>query len=146
MYFLLIAGGVLALDQATKVLVLQAIPAGTVWRLIPGLLSLRPVHNYGAAFGVLSHRTPLLIGVALLAIGLMVHYYRTLSWKRRAVKVGLALAAAGALGNLWDRVHFGFVRDFLVVRGYPTVFNVADSAITIGVGLILFAIWREEAR
>jgi signal peptidase II len=146
MHFLLIVGAVLALDQASKILVLAAIPPGTERAVLPGLLFLRPVHNFGAAFGVFPHRTMLFVAVAVVAVALMVYYYRKLDWRRPAVKVGLALAAGGAAGNLWDRVHFGFVRDFLVVRWYPAVFNVADSAIFLGIGLILVAIWREEVR
>lgn len=146
MRFLLIAAAVVALDQSSKVLISRAIPAGAARAVIPGLVHLRPVRNFGAAFGVLPHWTFLFVAIAVVAVALMAYYYRRLTWRSPAAKVGLALAAAGALGNLLDRLRFGYVRDFVAVRWYPAVFNVADMAIVVGLGLLLLALWREEAR
>lgn len=146
MLYVLTGAALVALDQLSKALVGRAIPAGGVRPVIPGVLSLRPVANSGAAFGVLPQWTAVFIFAAIVFLGLALHWYRKLTGRRPAAKVGLTLAAAGAAGNLLDRVRFGFVRDFLDLRGYPAIFNVADVAIVAGIGLLAFALWREEAR
>ncbi|HHW13834.1 MAG TPA: signal peptidase II [Firmicutes bacterium] len=146
MRFLLCAAAVLALDQFTKALAERLVPPGAVRSVIPGLLQVRPAANFGAAFGLLPHRTELFIAVAVVALGLIVRYHRRLTAHGRAGRLGLTLAAGGALGNLLDRLRFGYVRDFFDVRGYPAIFNVADLAIVVGTALILLALWREEAR
>ncbi|MDI6870082.1 MAG: signal peptidase II [Bacillota bacterium] len=146
MRFVLIGAAIVALDQLTKALVGRTVPPGGARPVIPGLLSLRPAENFGAAFGFFPRWTLLFIAIAVVAVSLMAYWYRRLTWQRQAAKAGLALAAAGAVGNLIDRVRFGYVRDFIDVRWYPAIFNVADVAIVVGIGLLLIALWREEAR
>jgi signal peptidase II len=86
-------------------------------------------------------RVPLLLLVALVAMVFIVLYYRRLEPSARAVKLALMLVFGGALGNFLDRVRLGYVIDFIVWHWYnraqwPT-FNVADAAITVGVGLMV---------
>jgi signal peptidase II len=146
MRFVLVGATIVALDQFSKAFAGRLVPAGGSWPVIPGLLEVRPVMNFGAAFGLLPHWTLFFIALAVVAVALMTYFYRRLTWARPAAKIGLTLAAAGAVGNLLDRLRFGYVRDFFNVRWYPAIFNVADVALVVGIGLLLLSLWREEAR
>jgi signal peptidase II len=139
----LIAGAVLLLDQATKALVLAHLPLGASVTVIPGGFDLTHVLNPGGAFGFLAELSPglrglLFTGVSALAAGLIVAVYRQTPADKRLTRCGLALVFGGAVGNLVDRLRFGAVVDFLDVYAgdlHWPAFNVADSAITVGVGL-----------
>lgn len=139
-----LGGIVLILDQAAKWLALQRLPPGVPLRVVDGVFSLTLVMNPGLAFGMLGTVQP---GwrwmVALLSIGALA-VLATLA--RRLLPDGGAVAAVaigmifgGAAGNLIDRARFGAVVDFLDVywRGWHwPAFNVADSAISVGVALL----------
>lgn len=143
LFLSLLAGAVIALDQATKALVLAHLPFGMSRPVIPGLFDLTHVLNPGGAFGFLSGMSPGLRGalftsVAALAAGLIVAVYRQTPADRRLTRTGLALVFGGAVGNLVDRLRFGAVVDFLdfyVGELHWPAFNVADSAISVGVCL-----------
>ncbi len=142
---------VLILDQVSKAWVLTILGTreGAERHVLGDLVYLRLVHNTGAAFGMLPNAS-LLFGVAAVAVivGILM-YSRRLAGAARIVRVALGLELGGALGNLVDRVRYGYVVDFIDVRVWPYVFNVSDSAITIGVVLLLYHILSEggtEAR
>jgi signal peptidase II len=143
---LIVSGGILALDQVTKALVLAHLPLGGSIAITPGLLSLTHVQNPGGAFGFLAGMSPelrglLFIAVSLLAAGLILYFYWQTPANQRFLAVSLALVLGGALGNLMDRLRFGMVVDFLdfYIRDmHWPAFNVADSAITVGV--LVFAV------
>jgi signal peptidase II len=90
--------------------------------------------NYGAGFGILQNQQPLLILIGVGVIFLILYKYKTLA---EGWKVPASLILGGALGNLVDRFVFGFVRDFISIWIWPS-FNLADAAITVGVGWILY--------
>jgi signal peptidase II len=132
-------------DQTTKMLVIENL---TLYQRIPLLpvLDLVRLHNTGAAFSFLAGESGwqnwLFSGVALIVSGGILWWLVTLKEDgRRALQLGLALVLGGALGNVIDRVLYGYVVDFILFYyqdwSYPA-FNVADSAITCGVVLILF--------
>ncbi len=125
-------------DQLTKSAIRAALRPTQSIPLIPSVLHLTYVQNTGAAFGLFQGYTGvfILLSVAVTAWILAV-FLRTRSPMPRLTATGLALVLSGALGNLIDRVRFGYVVDFIDIRIWP-VFNVADSAITIGVGLLLW--------
>lgn len=137
----IVAGTVLILDQATKALVLAHLPLGGSVPVIPGFFDLTHVHNPGGAFGFLSGmsadvRALLFVAVSLLAAGLILYFYWQTPPSQRSLAVGLSLLFGGAVGNLVDRVRFGGVVDFLDLYAgnlHWPAFNVADSAITVGV-------------
>jgi signal peptidase II len=141
--FALIAGVVLILDQLTKALVLEHLPLGAGISLIPGFFDLTHVQNPGGAFGFLAGLSPGLRGllftaVAAVAAGLIVAVYHQTPAGQMLMRVGLALVFGGAVGNLIDRLRFSAVVDFLDVyvgELHWPAFNVADSAITVGVCL-----------
>lgn len=121
---------VLALDQGTKALIRSSIAEGEQ-REVLGPLSLVDVHNRGVAFGFLGDGGVPVLLVTLVALALLLAYFvrhadRPLLW----LPTGLVLG--GALGNIVDRVHQGYVTDFIHVPHWPA-FNVADVCITCGV-------------
>jgi signal peptidase II len=135
---------VVILDQATKAWVLSNLPLGRGFTVIPGLFDITHVHNPGGAFGFLASmsaeiRTLLFVAVAVAAIAAVVVFYWQTPVRQRGTALGLSLVLGGAVGNLVDRVRFGIVVDFLDVYvrdlHWPA-FNVADSAISVGVCLI----------
>lgn len=148
--FLLLSFAILVLDQWTKWLVERAIPLHDSWEIVPGVFYLSHVRNSGIAFGLMpAHgelwRELLLVTVACAAIGLVARLFVTAEPTERRFLFALSLVAGGAVGNLIDRVTTGAVTDFLAVYlgsyRWPD-FNVADSALVIGIGLFLLdAFW-----
>ncbi|MGD9505508.1 MAG: signal peptidase II [Syntrophobacteraceae bacterium] len=151
MGFLLVIGGIVVLlDQFSKFLVLRFMAIHSVIEIIPGFFNLAHVHNTGAAFSLLAGADPawrrlFFICMSFVGLGIISYAYRKAPAGDFWQKSALALLFGGALGNLIDRLRFGEVVDFLDVyvgaHHWPT-FNVADSAITAGAVLLLFAILR----
>lgn len=140
-----IALAIVVLDQATKAMVKAKLPLHESITVIPGFFDLTHVRNTGAAFGMLDntdfpYKPALMVLVALIALGAVASYALTLPATQRIARFGLALILGGAVGNLIDRATMGYVVDFVDVyfRGvHFWAFNVADSAITVGVVLML---------
>jgi signal peptidase II len=137
--------GIVALDQLTKAGVRKMLPVNGSVIIIPGFMDLTHVTNTGAAFGLLNNAqfplkwlvVALVAASALVAVGL---YAASLARHQLVARIGLALILGGAAGNLLDRVLTGSVVDFVDVywRTYHFwAFNVADSAITIGVSVMI---------
>jgi len=135
MTLLLIAGFVVLLDQLTKYLVRLTIPLGRSVPVIKGVFHLTYTRNPGAAFGLLSGQYSVFLVVTLLIIFLILLYYWRVRSRNGFVCWGLGLVLGGAVGNLIDRLSSGLVVDFLDFRIWP-VFNLADTAIVIGVALL----------
>ena len=133
---------VVLLDQLTKYLIASTMEVGQSFSLIEDFLAITYVRNPGAAFGVLPYRTAFLIVVTLIVVGLIVYFYHVLPASYTLLRLGMALQLGGALGNLIDRVHNVFVVDFIDLKFFPPVFNLADLFIVIGVIIFLFAFWR----
>lgn len=140
-----IAGTIVVLDQVTKAAIRATLPLHESITVIPGFFSLTHVRNTGAAFGMLNtvefaFKPLVMVGIALIALGAVATYARALPPDQRLARLGIAMILAGAVGNLIDRATTGFVVDFVDVywRGvHFWAFNVADSAITVGVALML---------
>jgi len=126
----IIVASILFFDQLTKFLAVKLLPLNHPLVVIDNFFYLTLVRNKGAAFGILKDQLVFFILITLVAIVII-----ALSLKEknssRLYKIGLAFMLAGALGNLIDRVSFGYVIDFLDFRVWP-VFNLADSFVTIG--------------
>ena len=152
MLLLSIAGGVLILDQLTKLLIIQYFPLYTYHQVIPGFFNLVHARNTGAAFSLLAGantfwRQAFFVGLTIIVLVILVTAYFKLRRDDYWTKAGYALISGGALGNLADRLRLGEVVDFLdfYIGSYHwPAFNVADSAISIGVTLLLLDLWREE--
>ena len=137
--------GILALDQLTKQVVRTSIELYDAIEVIPGFLNLVHVRNTGAAFGFLSsvsiaNKQLLMTAIALMAMTAIVAYARQVEPRETLARTGLALILGRAMGKLFDRASAGYVVDFIDVywRTYHFwAFNVADSAITVGAGLLI---------
>jgi signal peptidase II len=141
-------------DRLTKWIIRAHVSAWDNYAVIPGFFSIVHTENRGAAFGILADSTSEWRTVFLIAlsIGVMAFITTLLLQPARgglvstpALRVGLALVLGGALGNVYDRALAGSVTDFLEFyfgRYQFPAFNVADSAITIGAGLLVIDIWR----
>jgi signal peptidase II len=136
---------VLALDQATKALVRHYLALHETVTVIPGFLNVTHVLNTGAAFGLLNTadfpgKTVLIVALATAGLIGVAVYSVSLTSGQLMARIGLALIVGGAAGNLIDRVTVGSVVDFVDVywRDYHFwAFNAADSAITIGVAIMI---------
>jgi signal peptidase II len=147
-FYLLIALLVVLLDRWTKHMVAQRISLYGHIQVIPGFFRLTHTENTGAAFSLFADstapwKTGLLIAFSVIALLVV----SVLLWKNHhahvATGIGLSLIMGGALGNLWDRLARGRVVDFLLfyVKRYQwPVFNLADSAIVVGAGLLVLEI------
>jgi signal peptidase II len=149
-----IAAAVVAVDQLSKWYVERSMQLHQSIPVIDGLFSLTYVRNAGAAFGLFADlpwtaRMPLLVLVSVGALGVLVVILRGLHPNEVGLRVALAGVLGGAIGNLIDRVRYGEVVDFVDVywREYHwPAFNVADSCITVGIGVLLFhSLWPRRA-
>jgi signal peptidase II len=143
--FVLAGAVVVALDQLTKQLALSGLDDGPVDLI--GSLQLRLTFNDGAAFNLGSGRTSAIAVLAIVVAGVLVRLGCTAD--RRAVAVGFGIVFGGASGNIVDRAFRagdgflgGHVIDFVDPQWWP-VFNVADSALWVGIGVLLLATWRD---
>ncbi len=133
----LIAAITLAADQLAKYSVTSCFVPGESLPVLPPLLHLSYVRNTGAAFGLLKGQQALFILCTLLVIGWIVWEFLRKRPIPAAVVWGYALILGGSVGNLIDRLRVGYVIDFIDLRVWP-VFNLGDSAITIGVALLIW--------
>jgi signal peptidase II len=147
----LISGGVLVLDQATKVLVDKTMTLHQSIEIVPNFAHLTYLRNTGAAFGFLagaqsSLRIVFFALISLLAIGCIVYLIRGLRPQQKTLFASLSLILGGAIGNLIDRLRLGEVIDFIDLHWYDVhwpAFNIADSAISIGVALLFIQMLRK---
>lgn len=150
-YFFLVLV-IVGLDRWTKWLIHSRLLLNQTILIIDGFFNITYVRNTGVAFGILDPvslplKSALLALLSLAAIaGVILYSWRT-PVSKTLLQVALNLILAGAVGNLYDRIKYGYVVDFIEVyfRNYrwPS-FNLADSAITVGVGLLALELFRRE--
>ncbi|WP_041607658.1 signal peptidase II [Halobacteroides halobius] len=128
----------LVLDQLTKYLVVKNFTLYQSIPIIKDVFHLTYVQNRGAAFGILQNQVTFFIVISIVVIGLLIYFYHELPLDNFWNRFALGLALGGTIGNLIDRVRVGYVIDFLDFRIWP-VFNIADSAIVVGVSI--FSYW-----
>jgi signal peptidase II len=138
---------VLVADQISKYLVLSNLAPGQFWNPITSLtpwVSITHVTNTGAAFGLFQDRGPLFVVIAVLVVAAIIFYYRQLPAGQWWIKASLGLQLGGALGNLLDRLRLDYkVIDFIDFKIWP-VFNLADSAIVLGVAVLAYYLLRDS--
>lgn len=133
------------LDQLSKLWIVNHIALGDVKPFLPGIFSLTYLQNRGAAFSILQDQQWFFTIVTCLVIGVAVYYtykYIRGSWWFLS---GLLLIIAGGIGNFIDRLRLGYVVDMvhLDFMGFA-IFNMADSYLTVGVIILMIALWKEE--
>lgn len=140
-FVLAVAGGVLS-DIVSKWIVFSQINEFESITLIPGLINILQSKNEGVVFGMFPGKNHLFIVFSILAIAAILFVYSKSDKTPFVSNLALGLVLAGALGNLWDRIWYGYVRDFIDFHignkyHWPT-FNIADSLICIGIAFMVF--------
>ena len=152
LHLLLISNALIIFDQYTKLMITLHVPLHYSVRVIDDFFSLTHIRNAGVAFGLFAnnasdYKALFFITVSVIAImAILVIYYQTPNYKRMVLN-GLILILSGAIGNLIDRVLYKEVIDFLdfyYQDFHWPAFNVADSCITIGVGLMMVDLFRDQ--
>ena len=131
--------GVVALDQFTKALVMKSMVPGESIPILQDIFHLTYVLNPGAAFGILSNQRAFLLATGAVLIVATAYFYPLLKKSDGCLQLGATMILSGAVANLIDRVQTGFVVDFFDFRIWP-VFNVADIAIVLGMGFMIYSI------
>lgn len=143
----------IGLDQLVKLLVSGNMELYESIPVIPKVFELTYIHNKGAAFGMLSeHRWVFMIISSVAIIGMGIYLFRFCK-ENMLFKVGLALVISGGIGNMIDRLAYGYVIDMLEATFIETIFgwsfaifNVADSFVCVGAGLVIFCLIRDIIR
>ena len=142
----------IVLDQVTKLYIARTLPLHGMISVVKNFFTITYLRNPGAAFGMLATspwRLPFFILVSTVAVVVIFMLIRKLRDEQKLSALALSLILAGALGNLIDRVSYGEVIDFIFVHWYDhywPAFNVADSAICVGVFLLAIDMFLEERR
>lgn len=137
-WFLALPAAIVGLDQLTKWIIRGWLERGEAYSLI-WPLKIVHVTNSGAAFGMFQGAGPLLVITSVVGMVAILVYLFNPGFAHPLMRLGLAFMLGGAVGNLIDRVSEGRVVDFVKVPNFPA-FNVADSAITIGVFFLIWAL------
>ncbi len=147
-WLFLVAILIVGLDQISKVLIRQNLAFGEIWSPWEWLTPYaRFVHisNTGAAFGMFKNGNPIFMVLAVIVSGAILYYYPRIPDTEKVIRFSLSLQLAGAVGNLIDRIFFGHVTDFISVGNFA-IFNIADSSITVGVAILLIAVWMQDRK
>ena len=140
-------GAILAFltDQISKHFVVSSLLPGESASVVPNVLRWSYVQNTRGAFGLFGNQPFILIGMALVVLIVFWYAFRDIAARSLLVRFAFGLIVGGAIGNIIDRLHYRYVVDFIdFYRIWPNVFNVADSCITIGVGLLIISTLKRE--
>ena len=145
---------ILVLDQWTKYVVEQRLPLYRKVEVISGFFNLTHVRNPGGAFGIFGGERGgigglLFVVVSLLAVGIIIYLFLKVKEEEKRLSLSLSLVLSGALGNLIDRLRYGEVVDFLefyISSFHWPAFNIADSAICMGIGLMAWELLTHDLR
>lgn len=145
MWLFVLPLAVVILDQFSKYIVVENMALGESIPIIEEVFHLTYILNPGAAFGMFAHNRLFFIAIAVIVIGIIIWARREILASPWEVKAGCGLFLGGAIGNLIDRARQGMVIDFFDFRIWP-VFNIADIAICIGVGMIIWNLLKTELK
>lgn len=145
MWLFVLPLAVVILDQFSKYIVVEKMALGESIPIIEEVFHLTYILNPGAAFGMFAHNRLFFIAIAIVVIGIIIWARKEILASPWEVKAGCGLFLGGAIGNLIDRARQGLVIDFFDFRIWP-VFNIADIAICIGVGLIIWNLLKTELK
>ncbi|WP_206435553.1 signal peptidase II [Siminovitchia acidinfaciens] len=146
-WYYLIALFVIVLDQITKWMIVRNMEIGESIKIIDNFFYLTSHRNTGAAWGILAGQMWLFYIITLIVVAGIIYYMQTQAKGKPLFQVSLAFILGGAIGNFIDRLFRKEVVDFLdtYIFGYNfPIFNIADSALTIGVILLFIQIFKEE--
>ena len=142
------AGLIITVDQVTKAIVRAQLPLQGIWSPWPWLTPYaRIVHwyNTGVAFGMFQGMNGVFIVLAIIVSIAILFYYHRVPRQDWALRLAMVMQLAGAVGNLIDRVQYGHVTDFISIGNFA-VFNVADASISVGVAILILAVWIQDMK
>ena len=144
-YFPLAAVVLIALDQLSKLWIVNHIPLNTIHKFLPGIFSLTYLRNYGAAFSILQNQQWFFTVITFAVVGAACYYFIKNITGNFWFLFGLLLIISGGIGNFIDRLRLGYVVDMVHLDFMNfAIFNVADSYLTVGVVILFIALWKEE--
>ncbi|SFH59420.1 signal peptidase II [Pisciglobus halotolerans] len=143
--YYLIAAVIVGIDQITKYLTVQHIPLYETIEFIPGVVSWTYIQNDGAAWSILEGKMVFFYIITAIVTGVVIYYLHQYAKGEPLFAISLAFILGGTLGNFIDRLHLQYVVDMIRLDfvHFP-IFNVADSALTIGVLLLLLYVFLDE--
>lgn len=148
LYLIVIFPVIVLADQLTKFWAEQVLMLNTKIPIIEGFFNLTLVYNRGAAWSILAGNRWILVLISTAAtIGFIIYYFKIIKSAKDITLIGLSLTIAGTFGNLIDRALYGQVVDFLdfIIIGYDyPVFNLADTSLVVGMGMLILGIYLEE--
>lgn len=145
MLFWIIGVVILIFDRAAKYFITSYMKLGQTIPIIIDFFHITYVKNPGAAFGILTDKKWFFIIMTIIVLLVIIYLAHTMDKQKKLMSVALGLVAGGALGNLIDRINNGLVIDYLDFRGiWPYIFNIADSAIVVGVIFLSWQLLREK--
>ncbi len=133
---------IIFLDQLAKFLIKRSFQTNKPVPIIKNILDFTYVTNTGSAFGLFKGFNLFFILFSIIVIITIVYFIRTIKKNETALQFPIGLLLGGTIGNLIDRIAYGYVIDFIDFRIWP-VFNIADSAVTISVVLLIVLLWRK---
>lgn len=148
LFLFLIAGVIIAFDQLTKSLVRANLGLSEIYRPdLPLSEYFRIVHwqNYGAAFGIFQNLSGVFTVLSFVVSLFIIYYFPQVPRQDWPVRLAMGMLLGGAVGNLIDRLHLGYVVDFIAVGDFP-VFNIADASISTGVAVLFLGMWLQERK
>ena len=135
------------IDQLTKILVSSNMSLYESFAVIPKVFNITYIQNRGAAFGMLSEHRWVFLIISTVAIAAIIFYMLKYKPKSKLERIAIAFMAGGGIGNMFDRIILGYVIDFIDFYAFPKVwsyiFNVADSFVCIGAGLLILYLIQE---
>lgn len=137
------------LDQATKYYFNAHLQYAHSYSLIPGLLNFTLIYNRGGAFGIGQAHPQVFVALTILTLGILIFIYRRLYRDVPGLSVPFVFVFSGALGNFFDRLRLGYVIDFIdfyISKFHWPAFNLADSAISVGIVLLIWKMWRHDTK
>ncbi len=135
------------IDQVSKLLILRGTTLNNSLAIIKNFFYITYTHNTGAAFSIFTGKRLFLIVITIIVLIIIINYIKKNKITKKAELIALSLVMGGSIGNLIDRIVYGYVIDFIDIKifGYDfPVFNIADSFITIGVILLILTLNRKE--
>ncbi|MBJ8325429.1 signal peptidase II [Streptococcus pacificus] len=144
-YIVIMGIALIVLDQLSKLWIVSNISLGEVKPFLPGLFSLTYLRNHGAAFSILQNQQWFFFVITLVFLGAASRFFLKTREDQVITRIGLLLIIAGGIGNFIDRLRLGYVVDMIHLDFMDfAIFNVADSYLTIGVLVLVLALWKEN--
>lgn len=131
------------LDRISKIFIIKNLNFGETIYILKNLLKFEKVENRGGIFGIFPDGKNFFIIISFVAIILLLYFFFKINPKTLFIIFNISLIFSGILGNLLDRLIYGYVIDFISVGNYP-VFNLSDSYITIGIILMFIFLWKQD--